>query len=72
MLELAAVSFEFKCTTAEIARKAENRKNTRAFKEFVADLKNLRLIGTKEGRTGGCWLTPAGIELAKRLSQKQQ
>ena len=34
--------------------------NFQAFKVPIAELRRRGLIATQEGRTGGCWLTPAG------------
>jgi Mn-dependent DtxR family transcriptional regulator len=57
-----------KQTTLEVAQKAEGPGvNPEAFKEPIAGLKRLRLVDTKEGRGGGCWLTSSGRRLIKQI-----
>lgn len=68
MLDLEALTADRRCTTAEIAKTATGTIDADAFKESIADLKKRGLIATKEGRGGGCWLTPEGAHVARRLS----
>jgi hypothetical protein len=71
MLRLGATSPDTLRTTIEIAKKADPDADPDAFKEPIADLKKRNFIATKEGRGGGCWLTPEGLTLARHLGRKQ-
>ena len=71
LLEMNATSPERLRTTKQIAKKVEAAASPAAFKEATADLKKRGLIATKEGRYGGCWLTPDGLKLAQQIVRKQ-
>lgn len=63
-----AFSSDHRITTADIAKKATGKiADANQFKEVVAKLGKLRYVGTKTGRTGGCWLTAAGKLRAEQL-----
>jgi hypothetical protein len=65
---LKAFSCDSRVTTAQVAKRAEGPcVNPEAFKEPIADLKHKKLIDTKDGRGGGCWLTDDGRRLIERL-----
>jgi hypothetical protein len=73
LLLLNATSPDKRRSTAEITTKAEGiEANPEGFKEPMAGLRALGLIATKEGRGGGCWLTPKGKDLAKQISNRKQ
>jgi hypothetical protein len=56
-------------TTNKIVDKAERGANPEGFKEPIADLKRRGLVATKEGRGGGCWLTPEGVASIKQIKK---
>ena len=68
MLEEGAYDSDHRLTTAQIVKKAEgNTADAVAYKEVMAKLKGLDYIQTKEGRSGGCWLTDHGRARAEKL-----
>lgn len=73
MLELDAVDSDRRRSTEDIAIKAlGNDADPNALKVVMADLKTRRLIDSKTGRGGGCWLTDAGIARAQKLRNEQK
>ncbi len=73
MLELDAVDSDRRRSTEEIAIKAlGNDADPNALKAVMAELKTRRLIDSKTGRGGGCWLTDAGIARAQKLRNEQK
>jgi len=77
MLEMGAIDSDARRTTEEIAIKAfSNKADANSLKSIMADLNTRRLIDTKTGRNGGCWLTSAGHarseKLRNRLSETPQ
>jgi hypothetical protein len=59
---------DHRMTTEKIAIKAiGNTADQNNFKEVIVTLKKLGYISTKEGRSGGCWLTDKGKERANKL-----
>jgi len=68
MLEMGAFDSDSKRTTEEIAIKAlGNSSDANSLKGVMADLSTRRLIDSKTGRGGGCWLTSAGRARAEKL-----
>jgi hypothetical protein len=68
LLDLKAFDPAHKATTPEIAKRAVGASAyPKWFKKAIAGLKRLGLVGTKEGRGGGCWLTPAGRAFIQRI-----
>ena len=68
LLEMNATSASNRCTTDKIAKRAEGAKaNPVQFKVPIANLKRRKLVHTKEGRGGGCWLTTSGKTIAEKL-----
>jgi hypothetical protein len=58
-------------TTTFITAKATGPSaDPNGFKHVISKLKSLRLIETKEGRGGGCWLTPKGRLRAEKINRK--
>lgn len=68
LLDLDAVGADKRHSTAEIAKRAEgNAVNSNNFKDAIAELSRDKLVATKIGSGGGCWLTPTGrLALEKR------
>src|SRR5262249_8359779 len=57
-------------TTASIVHKAEGENaNPESFKVQLTQLRYRGLVQSKPGRGGGFWLTPAGIDLIRRVRQ---
>jgi hypothetical protein len=55
-------------TILAIAQKAEGREvNPEAFKEPMVALKRLGLVETRQGRGGGCWLSPSGRQYIQQI-----
>lgn len=71
MLELGAVDSDTRRSTDEISAKAigENA-DANSLKSVMADLSTRRLIDTKTGRRGGCWLTETGHARALKLRNR--
>jgi hypothetical protein len=68
---LGAFDADTRQTTEEIAVKAEGKGvDPAGFKEPIAELGSLKLVETKRGRSGGCWLTGKGRERAERRQKK--
>lgn len=73
MLDLDAVDSDRRKSTEEIAIHAlGNSADPNALKAVMAELKTRRLIDSKTGRGGGCWLTDAGIARAQKLRNEQK
>ena len=71
MLELGAIDSDKRRSTEEIAAKAIGPKaDANSLKPVMADLRTRRLIGTKTGRSGGCWLTDGGQSRATKLRNR--
>ncbi|MCX7701855.1 MAG: hypothetical protein N2039_13335 [Gemmataceae bacterium] len=69
MLKLGALDSDQRRSTEEIAIKAlGDATDPNALKSVMADLKTRKLIQTREGRGGGCWLTEAGRRRAEKLN----
>jgi hypothetical protein len=59
---------DHRMTTAEIAGKAAGKMtDPNPYKEVVSKLVELGYVATKEGRGGGCWLTPSGQKRVAKL-----
>lgn len=68
MLELGAFDSDSRRSMPAIAKNAEPRAiGLGPFKKSLADLKRKRMVLSREGRGGGCWLTPTGIARANKL-----
>lgn len=68
MLELDAFDSDRRRPTDEIAVKALGTDtDPNALKSVMAELKTRRLINSKTGRGGGCWLTDNGRQRAEKL-----
>jgi len=68
MLELDAVDSDRRQSTERIAVKALGAStDPNALKSVMAELKTRRLIDSKTGRGGGCWLTESGLPRAQKL-----
>lgn len=68
MLDLGAIDSDGRRPTAVIAAKALGRQaDANALKTVIADLSTRKLIRTKTGPGGGCWLTEPGIARANKL-----
>jgi hypothetical protein len=68
MLVLGAVDSDRLRSTEDIAIKAlGNGADPNALKGVMADLKTRRLLDSKKGRGGGCWLTESGRLRAEKL-----
>jgi hypothetical protein len=73
MLELAADDADRRRTTQEIADAALGKgADANALKSVICDLRTRKLIETKIGRGGGCWLTESGRMRAEKLRQYLQ
>lgn len=70
MLELGAVDSDNRRSTEDIAIKAlGDGTDPNALKSVMADLKTRKLINSKTGSGGGCWLTEAGKRRAEKLNK---
>ncbi|MCK4873633.1 MAG: Rrf2 family transcriptional regulator [Phycisphaerales bacterium] len=68
MIELGAVDSDARHSTEAIAIKALGRSaDANALKSVMADLNTRKLIDSKTGRGGGCWLTDSGRQRAEKL-----
>jgi hypothetical protein len=69
MFKAVAFDIDQRMTAQEItdAVCGRGRGDPDSFKRPIAGLKHLRLIATKEGSGGGCWLTDAGRKLAETV-----
>ncbi len=68
MVELNAIDSDRRQTTEEIACKAlGNKSEGNTLKGVMAELKTRKLINSKTGRGGGCWLTANGRQRAEKL-----
>lgn len=68
MLELIAFDSDRRQSTDNIAVKALGlESDSNALKSVMAELKTQRLIDSKTGRGGGCWLTDTGRSRARKL-----
>jgi hypothetical protein len=72
MLELKAFTAESRATTDGIAEKAEGpTASPEQFKRPVSGLRRRRLLDSKTGRDGGCWLTDKGRQLAELIKKRR-
>jgi hypothetical protein len=63
LYKLKAFDADTRQTTEKIAQEVEGRyADPAGFKDPIAELVSAELVGTKRGRSGGCWLTPKGKE----------
>jgi len=63
-----AFDSDHRMRTSDIAAKAAGKQaDPNQYKEVIAGLKRLGYVDTKEGRSGGCWLTTAGQRRAGKL-----
>jgi hypothetical protein len=70
MLELGALDSDQRRSTEDIAIKAlGDGTDPNALKSVMADLKTRKLINSKTGSGGGCWLTEGGKRRAEKLSK---
>jgi hypothetical protein len=70
MLELGALDSDHRQSTEHIAIKAlGDGTDPNALKSVMADLKTRKLIDSKTGSGGGCWLTKAGKGRAEKLNK---
>jgi hypothetical protein len=69
---LKALNPALKKTTCEIAEKIEKGTRPEYLKAPISGLVKLGLVGTKEGRGGGCWLEPKGTVLIKRILEERK
>jgi hypothetical protein len=68
MLELEAFDSDSCQPTSEIAQKSLGLgADASSLKSVMSDLARRKLIETREGRSGGCWLTEAGRKRAEKL-----
>ena len=68
MLELGALDSDTRRSTEEIAAHSLGTgSDPNALKGVMADLKTRRLVQSKTGRTGGCWLTEGGRVRGEKL-----
>jgi hypothetical protein len=68
MMDMKAFCSDSRQTTDAIARRTEGADIDPArLKDAIADLREKKLIETKGGRGGGCWLTAAGKARAETL-----
>lgn len=66
LLAQGATSLETRRSTVEIARGVDGRKaRTNTFKTPISQLVTLGLLCSKPGRSGGMWLSSAGIPVAQ-------
>lgn len=73
LLELDAVSQAQRRNTAEIASRVNGpTASPDNFKQPIADLSRRKLIDTKTGSGGGCWLTDLGRALAVEIAGGKQ
>lgn len=70
MLEMDALDSDSLRKTAEIVIEAFNKRaDPNAVKSVMSELKARKLIDSKTGRGGGCWLTAAGKLRAEKLTK---
>jgi hypothetical protein len=72
LFERGAFDADHRLTTDEVVEEVcgKGRGNSETFKVPMADLARRKLVFTKEGRSGGVWLTPDGtahIQQARKL-----
>jgi len=68
MLELGAIDSDSRSSTDEIVVKAlGDQANPNSVKIVMSELNTRRLIDSKTGRGGGCWLTEKGCVRAAKL-----
>lgn len=70
MAELKAISGTSRKSTDEIASKILPSLSGESLKASVADLKKRGFIDTITGRTGGCWLTRTGADMAISIEKQ--
>jgi len=68
MLELGAIDSDSRKSTEDIAGRAlGHQADANSLKNVISELNTRRLIKTKMGRGGGCWLTESGHLRAQKL-----
>ena len=71
MLELGSIDSDSRSSTDEIVVKAfGDQANPNSVKNVMSNLSTRRLIDTKIGRRGGCWLTEKGCLRAAKLRNR--
>jgi hypothetical protein len=71
LLEMKAFDSDSRESTPRIAKAAEGEQaDPNSFKEPISDLVTKKLVKTKSGRGGGCWLTPLGRVRAEKLAKR--
>ncbi|MCX7425060.1 MAG: hypothetical protein NTW96_05455 [Planctomycetia bacterium] len=71
MLDLGAIDSDTRRSTEEIAVKALGPgADANSLKAVISDLSTRHLIETKQGRTGGCWLSKIGQSRAMKLGDR--
>lgn len=70
MLQLGAVDSDTRQPTAGITTRAMGHEaDANSLKPVMSELATRKLIQTREGRGGGCWLTEAGKRRAEKLNK---
>jgi DNA-binding IscR family transcriptional regulator len=73
MLELDAIDSDRRQSTEDITMKALGHgADANALKSVMAELRTRKLIDSKTGRGGGCWLTENGRARAEKLRDLQR
>jgi DNA-binding IscR family transcriptional regulator len=68
LLDEKAFDSDHRMTTEVIAAKAAGGEaDANQFKGVVSELKSLQYVDTREGRSGGVWLTTAGRSRSEKL-----
>jgi hypothetical protein len=67
LLEQKALDSDHRISTATIAEKVDAAADPNQYKPVIAELQKIKLIETKMGRGGGCWLTSTGRTRAEKL-----
>jgi hypothetical protein len=70
MLELGAISITTRKKSDQIAKKAWGSRKSDSARRLIAGLGKLDLVDTKEGPTGGCFLTPRGQTVAGKMKER--
>jgi hypothetical protein len=61
--DLKAYSSDTRADASRVAKSVYGTADANLVAHSIAELKNMRLVETKQGRGGGCWLTPEGRAL---------
>lgn len=72
LLKLNAIGPDLRVSTRKMSRRAEgNYGRPENFKRSISELVTKQLLGTRTGRSGGCWLTAKGCRRAEMLSKRR-